>query len=63
MPCILCRQFEDAKQDADRKILQSPLYGPDYHYWVLQSAQFRTLIETHRKTCGLCADSSWQIAS
>jgi hypothetical protein len=63
MPCVLCSQFEEAKREAELKLLQLSLSSPEYNYWILQSAQFRSLIEAHRKTCQTCAEDRWQIAS
>jgi hypothetical protein len=64
MPCAQCQRLEDAKREADLEVLRSPLYSPEFRYWIIQSKQSRNLIEQHRRCCETCVgDVGWPIAS
>jgi hypothetical protein len=63
MACFQYLHLEDAKRDADLKVLQFAPNSPDFLYWLVQSAHFRNMIEAHRRCCDLCSEDSWPLAS
>jgi hypothetical protein len=63
MHCVRCLRLEDAKREADLEVLRSASYSPELRYWIIQSEQFRNMLEEHRRCCETCADISWPVAS
>jgi hypothetical protein len=63
MPCVQCLHLEDAKREADLKVLQSAPDSEEFRYWVIQSTQFRMMIGAHRRSCEFCSERDLPIAS